>query len=242
MLFLTFLAGTILFAAPGSSLQTASDVHFTPPVYNSTVIASFASKTLLNPFTPTADDPYSDPEFNTSWPEFVCAVRYADASKSTYYLETYVDSDAASSAGAHVTHLNPCGFCSSTKDLSVYMNRSDLTDPVRNCALTTFISMELAKKCLTDIGFTDTCALIWMQNAMNTRKECLEVCLKAWWEGTPSNVPPNSTNLSPCIQCDEDKSGPVFKVVSGRTRRNSGLRSSINRPPESIYPLLHYYY
>jgi len=36
-------------------------------------------------------------------------------------------------------------------------------------------------------------------------------------------------------------SGPVFKAVAGRTRRNSGLASALCRPCESVYPLEHVY-
>uniref|UniRef100_A0A7S3UZF0 Uncharacterized protein n=1 Tax=Aplanochytrium stocchinoi TaxID=215587 RepID=A0A7S3UZF0_9STRA len=36
--------------------------------------------------------------------------------------------------------------------------------------------------------------------------------------------------LNPCLQCDECRSGPVFQKVAGRTRRNSGLHSKIERP------------
>jgi hypothetical protein len=81
-----------------------------------------------------------------------------------------------------------------------------------------------------------------MYDAKNTRKDCLWICLYEWAIGAPNNIPTNSTNLNPCIKCDEDKSGPIFKVVAGRTRRDSGLKSSINRPPNSIYEVTHYYY
>ena len=48
-------------------------------------------------------------------------------------------------------------------------------------------------------------------------------------------------SLNPCIQCDEDESGPIFKLVSGRTRRNSGLASGLCRPCETVFPLTHSY-
>jgi hypothetical protein len=48
--------------------------------------------------------------------------------------------------------------------------------------------------------------------------------------------------MAPCIACDEYKSGPIFKVVAGRTRRDSGLKSNINRPASEIYHVTHYYY
>lgn len=47
--------------------------------------------------------------------------------------------------------------------------------------------------------------------------------------------------LNPCIQCDEDESGPVFKAVAGRTRRNSGLPNAICRPCSEVRPLVHAY-
>ena len=36
--------------------------------------------------------------------------------------------------------------------------------------------------------------------------------------------------LNPCLECDEVKSGPLFKYYAGRTRRDSGIVSSIPRP------------
>ncbi len=48
-------------------------------------------------------------------------------------------------------------------------------------------------------------------------------------------------SLSPCIACDEDKSGPVFKAVAGRTRRNSGIPNAICRPCDQVQPLVHDY-
>ncbi len=47
--------------------------------------------------------------------------------------------------------------------------------------------------------------------------------------------------LNDCLQCDEDHSGPVFKATAGRTRRNSGIRSSIPRPDDEIAPVVHDY-
>ena len=49
-------------------------------------------------------------------------------------------------------------------------------------------------------------------------------CYRESWENGPYR-------LNPLIACDECRSGPVFKRIGGRTRRNSGLKSSIPRPP-----------
>lgn len=70
---------------------------------------------------------------------------------------------------------------------------------------------------------------MWAFNVNNTRRQCLWVCL--WWKEVKDaspNMPDGS--LNPCIQCDEDNSGPIFKYYSGRTRRNSGIISEIKRP------------
>ena len=56
----------------------------------------------------------------------------------------------------------------------------------------------------------------------------------------PVNKPDGSLNN--CIHCDEDKSGPYFKFYSGRTRRNSGIKSEIDRPDQQIYNITHCYY
>mmetsp|Transcript_2667 Transcript_2667/g.3098 ORF Transcript_2667/g.3098 Transcript_2667/m.3098 type:complete len:323 (-) Transcript_2667:1958-2926(-) len=46
--------------------------------------------------------------------------------------------------------------------------------------------------------------------------------------------------LNACLQCDECRSGPVFQKIAGRTRRNSGLRSEIERPL-AVDPIHHHY-
>jgi hypothetical protein len=93
--------------------------------------------------------------------------------------------------------------------------------------------------CLEALGFTTACARIWHYNARHTREECLAICLASWIEAEPSAG--KDGRLNPCLQCDEDRSGPVFKLVAGRTRRNSGLRSSIPRPDEEVAHVTHDY-
>ena len=57
-----------------------------------------------------------------------------------------------------------------------------------------------------------------------------------------TRIDQNVPMCSDCIQCDEDKSGPNFKYFSGRTRRNSGIPSSIYRPPQTVYNMTHCYW
>jgi hypothetical protein len=154
-----------MFALLISSLVVVG-MAWTPPTYNETVWTAFAEKTLLNPLPPSTNDPYDIPNFNTTWVDHVCAVVYPDpANRTAYRLENFESKEEAVAAGAFVTHLHPCGYCSTLKDLSVYMKYPDLTNPVRNCALKSFISMDWAIDCLHSIGFTPECSRIWLQDS-----------------------------------------------------------------------------
>ena len=70
----------------------------------------------------------------------------------------------------------------------------------------------------------------------HTRSKCLSACLL--YLDDPYNLADG--RLNPCIQCDEDESGPVFKDVAGRTRRNSGIPNAICRPCAEVQPLVHH--
>ena len=89
----------------------------------------------------------------------------------------------------------------------------------------------LTEKCLqNEIGFTHGCARAWRWNIRNTSKLCLKTCLEMFVKGGKNNL--EDGELNPCLQCDEDYSGPGFKFYAGRTRRNSGLVSEISRKYE----------
>ncbi len=167
-------------------------------------------------------------------PGTVCAVVPGDASMSPrpYALATLPSIDAATAAGGEVTHFGHCGVCSTLANLAAYMRQNDLTKPVRACASA---SDDVA--CLQGLGFDLPCAQIWAYNTNNTRNACLQVCLDNFT--SPYNQTDGS--LNPCLQCDEDMSGPVFKAVAGRTRRNSGLPNAICRPCGEVQPLVHSY-
>ena len=118
------------------------------------------------------------------------------------------------------------------------MTQTDLTGPVRSCAVKGLGGDEkTVLECLMKIGFDRPCAQIWYYNTTNTRKQCLEKCLLLL--DSPHHT--QDGKLNECIQCDEDKSGAVFKAISGRTRRNSGLPSALCRPSESVRPIVHDY-
>ena len=169
-------------------------------------------------------------------PGAVCGVRF-EADAVHYHLATFPDAAAARAEGFATTHVGTCGTCSTMQDLAVYLARPDLTAPVRHCGI--MLSEKENLSCLEALGFSPACARTWYFNEVNTRRECLTTCVWAWACGTPSTEPDGRLNA--CLQCDEDRSGPVFKATAGRTRRNSGIRSSISRPDEQIAHVVHDY-
>jgi hypothetical protein len=209
------------------------DAH--APEFSADDLRRFREANLSDPPDELTGDPYeSDPP--TRRPGAVCGLQFEDP--QTYRLDTYDSAEAATAAGAAITHFGECGLCSSLQDLATYVEHEDLTDPVRECGLTGIRDGEEANiACLTDLGFSLPCAQIWYYNTLNTRNECLELCLPAINE--PYHQEDGS--LHPCLQCDEDRSGPVFKAIAGRTRRNSGLPSAICRPCSTVSYVAHEY-
>lgn len=190
----------------------------------------------LNPLPSPTVDPYAENSDVQSvvGADVVCSIEVSE-DRQSYALRTLVRSDADPN---HVTHTGPCGLCSSLQDFRVYATQTDLTDPVRSCGFMGISSgMEANINCLEEIGFSPNCALIWYYNTLNTRTECLDECL------AHLNSPYVDAlgQLNPCLQCDEVKSGPVFKQSSGRTRRNSAIPSAICRPCSSVSTLSHGY-
>jgi hypothetical protein len=165
-----------------------------------------------------------------------CGIKF-EPDRVHYRLATFADPAAVRSAGFAVTHYGACGLCSTLQDLAVYLEKPDLTAPVRECAIKWSASARLT--CLESLGFSTACAQIWLYDAQNTRRQCLNTCIWSWIKGEPPTG--KDGRLNNCLQCDEDRSGPIFKAVAGRTRRNSGIRSSIPRPDEEIAPVVHDY-
>ncbi|MGO8997605.1 MAG: hypothetical protein ACLQVI_30175 [Polyangiaceae bacterium] len=217
---------------------------FVPPTYSAAFIQSLLDDwEIATPYAPLTSDPYDDASTPPDDPpEMVCAVLpqgTAAHAPQAYTLATYASEQAASEAGAHVTHFGHCGVCSTLANLAVYMRENDLTAPVRACGLASGgdggDSADVA--CLEQLGFDLPCAQAWAYDTDNTRSVCLGTCLASLSD--PYNLPDGA--LSPCIECDEVESGPIFKSVAGRTRRNSGLPNAICRPCSQVQPLVHDY-
>jgi hypothetical protein len=208
--------------------------------YDDAVIEAFYNKVIRNPIA-VEGDPYEDFR-ESSWFEFpeeaVCAIKYDD-DRIHYVIATFSDELAAEDNGYIVTHKGHCGTCSTLQDLASYLYYRDLTTPVRRCsALVWFKPWSI--NCLEVLGFTHPCAETWYYNAKNTAHDCLWPCIDSWIRKEPFNKSDGS--LNDCLACDEEQSGPVFQYVAGRTRRNSGIESSIDRPEDEVYAIVHDYY
>jgi hypothetical protein len=215
---------------------------FQPPAYDPAFIQSLVDDwRLATPLAPLASDPYANPVPPDDPPGTVCAVLPVGdgGSPALYDLVTYSSAAEATRAGAYVTHSGHCGVCSTLTDLAVYMRNNDLGRSVRACAFATGPpdggDPDLA--CLLLLGFDFPCAQIWQYNTAHTRSVCLQPCVANFT--APYNQPDGT--LNPCLQCDEDRSGPVFKAVAGRTRRNSGVPDAICRPCSQVPPIVHRY-
>ena len=208
-----------------------------PPVWDADRLAELRAWTLDPAQEVPSEDPYGEDKDWTPVAGAVCAVHRTQ--KNTYRLETHDSVQAAWDAKGIVTHGGACGLCSSLADLAAYAGTTDLTEPVRQCGLKGLTEgLEAVDACIQEqVGFTPACSRIWAYNTQNTRNACLDSCLAALDD--PYHL--ENGTLNPCLQCDEDESGPVFKGVAGRTRRNSGLATALCRPCESVWRLDHNY-
>ena len=199
---------------------------------------------VVNPYGQKAIESVQRWERSAMRDEEVCAIRFLDANHSRYELHDFESASAALAASFVITHKGRCGSCSTLQDLVIYLTVTDLTTPARQCARR--IGLQRKKQCFQEsIGFTSYCAESWAYNALHTRQKCLGVCIAdyglvnlilGYYPGSNSD---EMGQLRPCLQCDENKSGAGFKFSAGRTRRNSGIESAIERSGSEIYPLDH---
>jgi hypothetical protein len=241
-------ACTVLFGVPNEKTGLTADQcqpmcdcegrRFEPPTYGEAEIASILAMVHLEPLASLTEDPYADPDLPDLPPATVCAVVLGDSDPGVYTLRTFNSPDAARADGARITHEGPCGLCSPLVDLVVYMRQPDLTDPVRDCGIAGMIQgREEHMRCLMDLGFSEPCASIWYYNTRHTQEKCGAICIKQ----ISDPYHRDDGSLNDCLQCDEDESGPVFKAYAGRTRRNTGLPSSMCRPCTEVLPIVHDY-
>lgn len=211
-------------------------VPFTSRDFTAEQLDALRSWTLTTPFAELDADPYQQPV-----PEqepAVCAVVVEDLAARRYRLESFSDVAAVTAAGGILTHHDACGLCSTLTDFALYAKDRDIGAPVKKCGVDNFgrpIASLVA--CVEALGFTRPCAQIWAWNVRRTQSKCIEPCLFLG-EGAYHQA---DGALNECLACDEKFSGPIFKGVAGRTRRNTGLASSICRPCSETKPVPHAY-
>jgi hypothetical protein len=236
---------TRLFGAPNAVTGLTSEqcgpscpcAGFESAVFTTQRIDALRGLTLVSPFAELTETPYGGAPPEPSPDGTVCAVVVDDEAAGSYDLATFASEAAAADAGALLTHHDACGRCSTLQDLAVYAETLDLTAPVRQCGVENFGDHEGTVACLSQLGFTLPCAQIWAFNTAHTRDQCLSICASLL--DAPYHEPDGSLNA--CLLCDEEQSGPVFKAVAGRTRRNTGIASALCRPCEEAKPVAHAY-
>lgn len=199
---------------------------------------------VADPYAAQANETVSNWLMDTAHQTGVCAIRFTTEEQMDYELRGFESAGAATAGGFTVTHQGRCGSCSTLKDLAIYLSTPDLTTPARQCARR--FGMSGRKQCYEEvIGLTPYCAESWAYNARYTKQQCLGVCIGDYgfinllFNRYPGSNMSESGQLRPCLQCDEEKSGPGFKYSAGRTRRNSGIESAIPRAESEIYPVDH---
>ena len=168
-------------------------------------------------------------------------------SETSYTLQTYTRTEVESLESTDettyiVTHVGPCGACSALQDLAVYLEvGSDLRSRSTNCGAQVLNSIEAGRTCYReDLGFTDGCAEIWVWNSVTTREFCLSVCAEFLFSGDDNNGPGPECALAECLQCDETNSGAIFQQYAARSRRASGILTSIIRNCDEVVNLMQY--
>lgn len=217
--------------------EIRGDTTWVPPKWTDARLQALRDWTLLDPPQVPSDNPYeTTPDLQ---PDEVSVCGFLPEGEATYRLVTYATVEEAEDSGATVTHGGACGLCSSLEDLAAYAATPDLTQPVRACGVAGLTDgVDGIDECIQEsVGFTPPCSRIWAYNTVNTRDVCLSTCLSLL--DAPYHNEDGS--LNECIQCDEDNSGPVFKSVAGRTRRNSGLATALCRPCETVWRIDHDY-
>ena len=119
------------------------------------------------------------------WETAVCGISYdmdtldENQCPTLYEMQTYDSEQEMLDAGAHMTHWGACGACSTTKDLAVYLEHPDLTGKGQECSVRAIANgFEEGVSCFQEVGYTESCAVMWMYNVFQTRDNCFDTCFQ----------------------------------------------------------------
>ncbi|MBM4777748.1 MAG: hypothetical protein GQE15_08600 [Archangiaceae bacterium] len=207
---------------------------FTPTEFTPDRLERLAQWTLLDTPPDVSVDPFSQPP--PARVEGVCAVHVVDEGAKTYRLKTHATQAEATAAGGRVTHLDPCGACSTLADLAVFGREADLGRRVQDCGVKTVAAgLEANVTCLQELGFTPACARIWGYSTRFTRGKCLGTCFTLL--DAAYHLPDGGVNE--CLACDEKEGAAILRASAGRTRRNTGVPSAVCLPCGSVARVRH---
>ena len=176
---------------------------------------------------------FKDPTKRSFW-DRLFRRSYRCPSQYGYRLNTFASHDEARSYGYMVTHEGGCGVCSTLDDLAAYLKFPNLARVGVACGVASLADFDAGVICYKGFGFTEECAKMWIYNSLETRDNCLEICLPEFLDGLENNGPAPTCELNKCLQCDEDGASPLFPKIAGRTRRRSSLFSGIVRPCQDL--------
>lgn len=207
---------------------------FTPTEFTTDRLERLAQWRLLDAPPDVSVDPFSQPA--PARVEGVCAVHVVDEGAKTYRLVTHATQAEATAAGGRVTHLDPCGACSTLADLAVFGREADLGRRVQDCGVKTVAAgLEANITCLQELGFTPACARIWGYSTRFTRGKCLGTCFTLL--DAPYHLADGGVNE--CLACDEREGASTLRAAAGRTRRNTGVPSAVCLPCGSVARVAH---
>lgn len=176
----------------------------------------------------------------------VCAIKYQyssnnrDSCPSTYTLKTYRSLQTAYFDDVStVTHMGACGVCSSTQDLAALIRIPDMVTSSKKCIKKGgMVRGDNSFACFRNMGFSEHCAFLWHEYARATMRDCFFECLSSDLGDQYFNDP-ETCSLNKCLQCQKEKTEPIFERVAGRTYARSGLLSSLVKPCDAIPMLEH---
>lgn len=207
---------------------------FTPTEFTADRLERLAQWRLLDAPPDVSVDPFSQPA--PARVEGVCAVHVVDEGAKTYRLVTHATQAEAVTAQGRVTHLDPCGACSTLADLAVFGREADLGRRVQDCGVKTVAAgLEANITCLQELGFTPACARIWGYSTRFTRGKCLGTCFTLL--DAPYHLADGGVNE--CLACDEREGAAILRAAAGRTRRNTGVPSAVCLPCGSVARVTH---
>jgi hypothetical protein len=142
----------------------------------------------------------------------------------------------AVAAGDYVTHLGPCGACSSLQDLAVMINTDSLPMEANDCFWESggLEDFGVARACFERLGFTSNCARIMASYQDRINRRCSSFCAAfALGQGQSAPACEESASCYPCVDLIEQR----YKIVAGRLDTLSGYPSWSAAQCDEIAPL-----